>query len=365
MKAWIGLMSGTSMDGIDAILVSFEDRYIRVHATHTTDYPDDIRQRLSNLSQNRGTPDDLGELDHTTGSLFAFAASSVIEKSGLPSKSIAAIGSHGQTVRHQPDGSAPFSIQVGDPTLIVERTGITTVADFRRRDLAAGGQGAPLVPAFHKAFFSADGEDRCILNLGGIANITHLPASDEVPVTGFDTGPSNALMDAWCQDQTGRAYDKDGAWADEGIVDQSLLGDMLSEAYFSRQPPKSTGTEKFNLEWLKVLLNRHPDLSGADVQRTLLELTAVTVAQQIPPSPGMTIFVCGGGAKNRVLMRELKRTCSPLRIASTAELGLDPQWVEPVAFAWLASQTLSGKPGNLPEVTGASGERILGAVYYA
>lgn len=365
MKAWIGLMSGTSMDGIDAILVSFEDRSIRVHATHTTDYPSDIRQRLASLSQNRGTPDDLGELDHATGSLFALAATSVIEKAGFPPASITAIGSHGQTLRHQPDGSKPFSIQIGDPNLIAEHTGVTTVADFRRRDLAAGGQGAPLVPAFHKAFFSADGEDRCILNLGGIANITHLPADNSAPVTGFDTGPSNALMDAWCLDQTGKAYDKDGAWADEGVVDQDLLGDMLSEAYFSRQPPKSTGTEKFNLEWLKVLLNRHPDLSGADVQRTLLELTAVTVAQQIPHSPGMTIFVCGGGARNRVLMRELHRTCSPSRIASTAELGLDPQWVEPTAFAWLASRTLSGQSGNLPEVTGASGERILGAVYYA
>lgn len=358
-------MSGTSMDGIDAILVSFEERRIRIHATHTTEFPADIRQRLCSLSQNHGTPDDLGELDHTTGSLFALAARSVIEKSDLPSTSIKAIGSHGQTVRHQPDGSAPFSIQIGDPNLIAESTGITTVADFRRRDMAVGGQGAPMVPAFHKAFFGAAGEDRCILNLGGIANNTHLPANGRAPVTGFDTGPSNALMDAWCMDQTGKAYDKDGTWADEGVVDQSLLGDMLSEAYFSRKPPKSTGTEKFNLEWLKVQLNRHPDLSGADVQRTLLELTAVTVAQQIPHSPGMTIFVCGGGANNRVLMRELQRTCSPSRIASTAELGLDPQWVEPAAFAWLASQTLSGKPGNLPEVTGASGERILGAVYFA
>jgi len=358
-------MSGTSMDGIDAILVSFGDRRIEIHATHTTDYPDDIRQRLCSLSQNHGTPDDLGELDHTTGSLFSLAAISVIKKSGFSSGSIAAIGSHGQTIRHQPDGSTPFSIQVGDPALIAERTGITTVADFRRRDLAAGGQGAPLVPAFHKAFFSAAGEDRCILNLGGIANITHLPSDEQTPVTGFDTGPANALMDAWCMDQTGRGYDKDGAWAAEGSVDQGLLGDMLSDAYFSRQPPKSTGTERFNLEWLKLQLNRHPNLSGADVQRTLLELTAVTVAQQIPHSPGMTIFVCGGGANNRVLMRELQRTCSPTRIASTAELGLDPQWVEPAAFAWLASQTLSGKPGNLPEVTGASGERILGAVYHA
>lgn len=358
-------MSGTSMDGIDAILVSFDDQKIRVHTTHTTPYPDDIRQRLFNLSQNRGTPDDIGELDHTVGSLFALAAATVIEKSGFQASSVTAIGSHGQTLRHHPDSATPFSLQIGDPTIIAERTGITTVADFRRRDLAAGGEGAPLVPAFHKAFFSAAGEDRCILNLGGIANITHLPADMNEPVTGFDTGPANALMDAWCLDQTGRAFDKDGGWAEEGEVNQALLGDMLSDAYFSRQSPKSTGTEKFNLEWIKTQLRRHPELSGADVQRSLLELTAVSVAQQLPQSPGMTIFTCGGGAKNRVLMRALQRTCGPARITSTADLGLDPQWVEPAAFAWLASQTLSGKPGNLPEVTGAGGKRILGAVYYA
>lgn len=357
-------MSGTSMDGIDAILVSFEDRKIRVHGTHTTDYPADIRSRLASLSQNRGTPDDLGELDHITGSLFALAATRVIEKSGFQPGSVAAIGSHGQTLRHQPDGAARFSIQIGDPNLIAESTGITTVADFRRRDMAAGGQGAPMVPAFHKAFFSAAGENRCILNLGGIANITHLPGDQQAPVTGFDTGPSNALMDAWCHDQTGRAYDNNGAWAEEGRVDQNLLEDMLSDAYFSRKPPKSTGTEKFNLEWLKTMLKRHPDLASADIQRTLLELTAVTVAEQIPHSGETTIFVCGGGARNPALMRELQRTCSPAKIASTAELGLDPQWVEPAAFAWLASRTLAGKSGNLPEVTGASGKRILGAVYY-
>ena len=365
MKAWIGLMSGTSMDGIDAILVSFGDQKIQVHATHTTAYPDDIRQRLFNLSQNRGTPDDIGELDHTVGSLFALAAVTVMEKSGFQASSVTAIGSHGQTLRHHPDSTTPFSLQIGDPTIIAERTGVTTVADFRRRDLAAGGEGAPLVPAFHKAFFSATGEDRCILNLGGIANITHLPADTNKPVTGFDTGPANALMDAWCQDQTGRAFDKDGGWAEEGEVNQALLGDMLSDAYFLRQPPKSTGTEKFNLEWIKTQLRRHPELSGADVQRSLLELTAISIAQQLPQSPGMTIFACGGGAKNRVLMQALQRTCSPARIASTADLGLDPQWVEPAAFAWLAGQTLAGKPGNLPEVTGAEGKRILGAVYYA
>lgn len=365
MGAWIGMMSGTSMDGIDAILVSFPDQQIRIHATHSIPYPDDIRTRLANLSQNRGSPDELGELDHLVGALFASAASEVLSRSGLPASQVKAIGSHGQTIRHQPEGGAPFTLQIGDPTLIAEHTGITTIADFRRRDLAAGGQGAPLVPAFHKAFFAAADEDRCILNLGGIANLSHLPADASRPVTGFDTGPANALLDAWCRHHTGRAFDKDGTWASEGHVHQALLSDMLSDAYFQRQPPKSTGTEKFNLDWVQTNLARHPDALEADVQRTLLELTAITVAQQTPQQPGMTIFVCGGGAKNPVLMRELQRSCSPCTVTTTADIGLDPQWVEPSAFAWLARQTLEGRTGNLPEVTGAKGKRILGAIHYA
>jgi anhydro-N-acetylmuramic acid kinase len=365
MDAWIGLMSGTSMDGIDAILVSFPDSQVRIHATHSVPYPDDIRERLARLSQNQGSPDELGELDHLVGSLFATASQELLNRSGLAASDVRAIGSHGQTIRHQPDGGMPFTLQIGDPTLIAERTGITTVADFRRRDLAAGGQGAPLVPAFHKAFFADGGEDRCILNLGGIANLTHLPAGGSQPVTGFDTGPANALMDAWCKDQTGHTFDKDGTWANEGEIDQALLGDMLSDAYFQRTPPKSTGTEKFNLDWVHTSLARHPDLAPADVQRTLLELTAITVARQLPEQPGMTVFACGGGAKNPVLMRALQRTCSPCKVTTTADIGLDPQWVETSAFAWLAKQTLAGRPGNLPEVTGAKGERILGAVYFA
>lgn len=365
MDAWIGLMSGTSMDGIDAILVSFPDQQIQIHATHSSPYPDDIRERLANLSQNHGSPDELGELDHRVGALFANVACELIRTSGVPASQIRAIGSHGQTIRHRPDGGTPFSLQIGDPTLIAERTGITTIADFRRRDLAAGGQGAPLVPAFHKAFFGGAREDRCILNLGGIANLSHLPADTDQPVTGFDTGPANALLDAWCKHETGLTFDKDGTWASEGQVDQSLLSDMLSDAYFQRPAPKSTGTEKFNLEWVKTSLARHPEVAAADVQRTLLELTAISVAQQLPQRPGMTVFVCGGGARNPVLMGEIRKTCSPCTVTTTAEIGLDPQWVEPTAFAWLARQTLAGRPGNLPEVTGAKGERILGAVYYA
>jgi anhydro-N-acetylmuramic acid kinase len=365
MDAWIGLMSGTSMDGIDAILVSFPDQKIQIHATHSIPYPDDIRERLVNLSQNHGSPDEFGELDHLVGKLFADAAAELLDKSELITNQVRAIGSHGQTIRHQPDGGKPFTLQIGDPTLIAERTGITTIADFRRRDLAAGGQGAPLVPAFHKAFFADHDEDRCILNLGGIANLSHLPADADQPVTGFDIGPANALMDAWCKYQTGQAFDKNGTWASEGEVNQSLLSDMLSDAYFQRPPPKSTGTEKFNLDWVQTNLARHPDASATDVQRTLLELTAITIAQQLPQRPGMTVFSCGGGARNPLLMRELRRTCSPCTVTTTAEIGLDPQWVEASAFAWLARQTLAGRPGNLPEVTGAKGERILGAVYYA
>ncbi|MBW4935605.1 anhydro-N-acetylmuramic acid kinase [Marinobacter sp. F4206] len=365
MEAWIGLMSGTSMDGIDAVLVSFDGRSITVHASETLNYPDDLRHRLLAVSQNQGTPDEIGELDTLTGSLFADAANRVIERSGISPSAIRAIGSHGQTIRHQPSGFAPFSTQIGNPSVIAEKTGITTVSDFRRRDMAAGGQGAPLVPAFHKAFFSSDTEDRCILNLGGIANITWIPADSNEPVTGFDTGPANALMDAWCLNQTGLPYDADGHWADEGNVDHELLKDMLSDAYFTRSAPKSTGKERFNLGWVKTLVQRHPDLQAADVQRTLLQLTVTSILHQLPAAPAMRIYACGGGTRNPVLMKELERALSPAPLAITAELGLDPQWVEPVAFGWLAQQTLAGNPGNLPDVTGARGPRILGAIYHA
>ena len=365
MDVWIGLMSGTSMDGIDAVLVSFDDQRLNTHGTHSLPYPDNLRQRLLAACQNQATPDELGELDTLTGLLFAEAANTVIDQSGFARADICAIGSHGQTIRHQPSGPAPFSIQIGNPALIAEQTGIATVADFRRRDMAAGGEGAPLVPAFHQFFFGSPTEDRCILNLGGIANITWLPANQSRPVTGFDTGPANALMDAWCQAQTGRPFDQDGRWADEGVVDQALLNDLLSDAYFDRPAPKSTGKEKFNLSWLKTALKRHPDIQPEDVQRTLLQLTVMSVARQMPQSPTLCIYACGGGTRNTLLMSELKQALSPARLSDTSEIGLDAQWVEPTAFSWLARQTISGKPGNLPAVTGARGPRMLGAIYPA
>ena len=358
-------MSGTSMDGIDAVLVSFPHNTVRIHASQTVPYPDQIRHRILAASQNQATPDEIGELDTLVGKLFAQAAEEVIQASGFNRATIVGIGSHGQTIRHQPSGTAPFSTQIGNPSVVSEITKITTVADFRRRDLAAGGQGAPLVPAFHKAFFSSDSENRCILNLGGIANITWLPASPLVPVTGFDTGPANALMDAWCMDQTGLPFDSDGHWAGEGSVNRDLLDDMLSDAYFPRVPPKSTGKERFNLEWVKTLVSRHPGTPPEDIQRTLLQLTVSSIARQLPESTDLRIYVCGGGARNPLLIRELAEAVPHARLSLTSELGIDPQMVEPVAFAWLAKQTIEGRPGNLPDLTGAAGFRILGAIYPA
>lgn len=362
--AYIGLMSGTSMDGIDAVLVSLSDQSVNLHATCTLPYPDELRQRLDRVSKNHGTPDEIGELDHLLGRLFGEAAERVLEKSNYAAEDVAAIGSHGQTVRHQPKSQAPFSMQLGDPNLIVERTGIATVADFRRRDMAAGGQGAPLVPAFHRAFFGKAGHDRCIVNVGGIANFSWLPGSAPDEASGFDTGPGNALMDAWCLHHTGRHFDENGRWATEGTINQALLSDMLSDGYFSQPSPKSTGKEKFNLKWIETILARHKEVLPADVQRTLLELTVVTIAQQLPQSPDMHIYLCGGGVNNTLLFNELVRACAPRPVHSTEELGLDPQWVEATAFGWLARQTLFKQPGNLPKVTGAVGHRILGAVYW-
>ena len=352
------------MDGIDAVLVSFASAQPKVLATHTTHYDTTLRQRIIAASQNKATPDEIGELDHQIGQLFALAANSVLELSGLEARLISAIGSHGQTIRHQPRSQYSFSMQLGDPNIIVEQTGIATVADFRRRDIAAGGEGAPLVPAFHHAVFGQPGEDRCILNLGGIANISWLPGDENQMVSGFDTGPGNALLDAWCQDQTGKPFDQNGRWSSEGAVNQELLRDMLTDAYFALPAPKSTGKEKFNLQWLKTYLSRHPDIAAADIQRTLLELTVMTIVRQLPASNALNIFVCGGGVHNDELMSALRHACVSHSVSITDELGIDTQWVEAIAFAWLAQQTLAKLPGNLPDVTGASGNRVLGATYW-
>lgn len=366
MNYWLGLMSGTSMDAVDAALVSFNDDSLTIKDTFSLPYPEQLRQRLILATRNQADADELGELDTLTGQHFGKAAAELIHQSGVTKDCIQAIGSHGQTIRHQPGGPAPFSLQIGNAACIAETTGLTTVADFRRRDLAAGGQGAPLVPAFHQWLFASEQQDRCILNLGGIANITWLPAAGRKPVVGFDTGPANALLDAWCLDQTGRHFDENGQLASEGTIHAELLASMLSDAYFSKAPPKSTGKERFNLEWIQTHLQRFPELPSADVQRTLLQLTITTILRQMPQeSANMTVYACGGGTFNSLLMNELRVGLGSVALTTTSDLGLDPQWVEPVAFAWLAKQSIRGLAGNLPEVTGARGQRVLGAIYPA
>ncbi len=364
MALYIGLMSGTSMDGVDAALVDLtEAGGASLIATHTESIPPSLLSTIIRLSQNRGTPDELGHCDRQLGELFAQAAAAVSSKRPTGS-TILAIGSHGQTIRHQPVGAHPFTLQLGDPNLIAERTGITTVADFRRRDMAAGGQGAPLVPAFHHAMFGSDSQNRALINIGGIANISWLPAGRNAAAGGFDTGPGNSLMDNWAQRHLGKPFDHNGSWAASGKLLPDLLKQMLEEPYFGLPSPKSTGKELFNGDWLDARsgINR---AEPVDVQRTLLELTAMTIIRQLPSIRPLAVYVCGGGARNLALMARLQEllTRDEVSVSTTSELGIDSQWVEAAAFAWLASQALAGLPGNVPAVTGASGPRILGAIY--
>lgn len=360
---YLGLISGTSMDGIDAALASFEPAP-RMHAALTHPYPDDLRRRLLELAQGDGitTLDEVGALDSRVAECFAQAALVLLEQSGVSSEQVRAIGSHGQTLRHRPNAAPRFTMQLGDPSLISERTGITTVADFRRADFAAGGHGAPLLPIFHATLFARPGEVRGVLNLGGIANLTVLQADGSV--LGFDVGPANGLLDAWCALQTGAAFDRDGAFAARGRVDRSLLNRLLDEAYFRAAPPKSTGREQFHLDWLRARLG-----SGAakpeDVQATLLELTVRTVADAVRghAKDARELLVCGGGTHNPVLMDALRNALAPLPVGSTAERGVDPDYMEATAFAWLARERLASRPGNLPSVTGAKGPRLLGGIF--
>jgi anhydro-N-acetylmuramic acid kinase len=361
-RLYLGLISGTSADGIDAALVCFAPR-LQVIAARTFAYPDDLRARVLALARNRAavTLDDYGRLDVEIGECFAEAALALLREAAVAPGAVAAIGSHGQTVCHRPDGAHPFSLQIGDPNVIAERTGIATIADFRRADLAAGGQGAPLLPALHSAVLADAATARAILNLGGIANLTLLvPAK---PVLGFDTGPANCLLDAWALRVRGSPRDEGGAWARSGRVAPALLQALLDDPYFDAAPPKSTGREYFNLDWLEARLTR--GVAPADVQSTLLQLSARSIADALrahAPEIGEA-YACGGGVHNGALMEALRGELPGLRVATTAALGLDPDFVEAVGFAWLAQTRLENTPGNLPSVTGARGPRVLGAVY--
>lgn len=364
MHHYIGLMSGTSVDGIDAALVSIDDHNkISLLATHQHAIPDELRRAIQALMQPGDNElDREGMLDMQLGELFAEAATALLQKSSMQVAQVRAIGSHGQTVRHRPHAEHPFTRQIGNPSVIAERTGITTVADFRTRDIAAGGQGAPLVPAFHNAMFSTPGTARAIVNIGGIANLTWLPALASENVTGFDTGPGNTLLDYWAQQHLKQPFDRHGAWAAQGMVLDDLLKQLLNEPYFQLPAPKSTGRELFNAMWLNTkLTGKEP---AADVQATLSELTARSIASSLPTQNG-EVFLCGGGAHNHDLIQRLQRQLPAMKIATTAGLGIDPDWVEAMAFAWLAHQTLAGKSGNLPTVTGARHPVVLGGIYLA
>ncbi|NOY63449.1 MAG: anhydro-N-acetylmuramic acid kinase [Gammaproteobacteria bacterium] len=364
MRLYIGLISGTSMDAVDAVLVSFEENTPSLIAAHAQPIPQALRRDLLQLCHH-GDLDQFGRLDIKVARLFAAAVTSLLAQAQLPASAITAIGSHGQTVRHRPAQSEPFTLQIGDPNTIAELTGITTVADFRRRDMAAGGQGAPLLPIFHDALLRHHSESRVVLNLGGIANITLLPSADDEAVSGFDTGPANTLLDAWAQRHLNSAHDINGAWAATGTVDDALLEQLLDDAYFRAPPPKSTGIEHFNIEWLEKRLDKHRQLGPQDVQRTLTELTATTVCQAIDQhaTNARQVIVCGGGVHNSLLMERLAAHAQPRALCSSAKYGVDPDMMEAMAFAWLAQQRLSSTPINLPSITGASHPVVLGGIY--
>jgi len=364
---FIGVMSGTSMDAVDVALVEFGGRAPRLIATGSSPWPRALRERLDAFAA--GAPIDataFATLDTAIGGFLADAVGDLLHRHAVSAADVSAIGCHGQTVAHAPDADPATTLQLGDANVIAERTGITTVNDFRRRDLAAGGQGAPLAPAFHDAVLRDRAENRVVLNLGGIANITILPSDPGLPVSGFDTGPANCLMDAWIRRHLGQPYDAGGEWAASKAPDQGLLTSLLGDPFFTVPPPKSTGTQYFSMRWLEARLESLAGLSAGQIQATLLALSGQTVTDAIRRHAPATerVLVCGGGVHNRALMSRLGELLK-IPVESTGQWGLNPDWVEAMAFAWLAQRTLSQAAGNLPAVTGARGPRILGAIHPA
>ena len=362
---YIGLMSGTSVDGIDAVLVKDENNSLNMVSNHSMEFPEDLKNDIEELLKTFEIHlQKLGEIDHRLGCCYAECVNGLLKRASVDPKDIAAVGCHGQTVFHDPRSKYPFTMQIGDANIIAAKTGIKTVNDFRRMDVALGGDGAPLAPAFHAGYLSSDSEKRIILNLGGIANITILD-SDKGDVIGFDTGPANCLMDLWIQKCKGLSYDANGEWANTGNVEETLLNAMLKNYYFTLPAPKSTGKELFNLEWLNSVLKEFAEVSEIDVQATLCELTAKSVAGEILKYCHETeaVYSCGGGAYNKHLQSRLGFYLPGVKISSTDELGVPVQWVEAIAFAWLTKRRIEEKSGNLPSVTGAVKEAVLGAVY--
>ena len=356
------------MDAVDAALVALDRGAAATLATHSVSIPADLKRELHALAQDPSAAAvRFWNADARLGAVFAGTALELLDVAAVDSREVTAIGSHGQTVYHAPGAEIPLTVQLGDPNVIARRTGITTVADFRRRDVAAGGEGAPLAPAFHRAMFSAPGIERGILNLGGIANLSVLAGDPDRPLLGFDTGPGNTLLDAFVRIRFGADMDRDAALASEGEVVPSLLAALLAEPYFDREPPKSTGRELFNAAWLDARLAAHAEAGAHDVLRTLCELTVetvVTAVERVAPRT-QEIYLCGGGARNPLIASRLAERAAPISVDTTARLGIHPDWVEAAAFAWLAMRTVAGEAGNAPAVTGAATEVVLGGIYPA
>lgn len=374
-ELFIGLMSGTSLDGIDAVLVDFAPRNGKPQllGSYSQAIPAALTTRIQQLcdAQSPGNEiNQLGDIDRQLGKLFAQAVNTLCRQSGVDKKHITAIGSHGQTVRHYPDGENGFTLQIGDANTIATQSGIDVIADFRKKDIALGGQGAPLVPAFHQAVFADDSKDRLIVNIGGIANLTFLAANGKHPTCGFDTGPGNTLMDGWIQQHKGQPYDACGQWAQSGQLNEALLAELLSDDFFQQLPPKSSGREKFNLQWLAQGIKRSQSpgqsMRPQDVQRTLMQLTAESLAQAIRPlADGGDIYLCGGGSHNQLLVTTIGACLPQFKVLNTHALGVDPDWVEAMAFAWLARAHTLNQPGNVPSVTGAKRPAVLGGYFPA
>ncbi|WP_428622053.1 anhydro-N-acetylmuramic acid kinase [Sedimenticola sp.] len=364
---YIGLMSGTSMDGIDAVLVDFAQPSPKLLGHHYRPWPESVQHTLRQLSlPGDNEIEQMGLADIAVANHFAESVDQLLRQTGIPAHRIQAIGSHGQTIRHRPQATSPFTLQIGDPNSLAEKTGITVVGDFRRRDMAAGGEGAPLATGFHAAYLASDSEFRVILNLGGIANITLLPTDATSKVIGFDTGPANTLMDSWINHSQQRSFDAQGDWAASGEEQEEILRCLLAEDYFKRPPPKSTGPELFNLDWLAQRLPTYDSYRPEDIQASLCALSSRTIVQAINRyAPDCDrVICCGGGTMNLTLMDQLQQGLNAT-VETTARYGIAPDQIEAMAFAWLAKQTLHKQPGNLPSVTGARHAVILGAIYQA
>lgn len=355
---YLGLISGTSLDGVDTVLIERSGSRVRLVQAATTPYPRALREKLRTLASGQGDIVSLYRCDIEVGDFFAAAANALLGTTGTAPESVRAIGSHGQTVWHQPRDH--FSVQIGDGARISQQTGIITVYDFRRADLAAGGEGAPLAPAFHQAAFS-ESAPVAVLNLGGIANLTIL--LPECPPLAFDVGPANTLLDALARETTGKSCDRGGALAARGMVDPGLLHSLAADPWFALPPPKSTGPEYFHLDWVRRH-QRAKELSAPDLAATLTALSATSIASALERHGGQvrTLLLCGGGVHNPQLIGMLREAMPGIRVESTSVQGVDPDFMEAMCFAWLAGETLAGRPGNLPSVTGARRPVILGTI---